>query len=82
MVSITQCKTFSSPRLMIGSEFSMACRNWLDLNTRCSGPQTVSGGLANKGGFRLTFYANKWRPGLTITANEPTFCATSLQTAR
>lgn len=48
---------------------------------RYSGPQTVSGGLANKGGFRLTFHANKRRPGLTITANEPTFCATSLQTA-
>jgi hypothetical protein len=53
-----------------------------DVKTRWSGPQTVSGGLANKGGVRLTFHANKRRPGLTITANEPTFCATSLQTAR
>jgi hypothetical protein len=47
---------------------------------RTSGSQTVSDGLANKGCFRLTFRANKRRPGLTITANKPTFSANSLQT--
>jgi hypothetical protein len=47
----------------------------------CSGSQTVSDGLANKGRFRLTFRANKLKVRLTIIANEPTFCASSLQTA-
>jgi hypothetical protein len=47
----------------------------------CSGLQTVSGGLANRGSFRLTFGGNKRRLGPTITANEPTFHANSPQTA-
>jgi hypothetical protein len=46
---------------------------------RCSGLQTVVPGLANKGRFRLTFRANKLTVRPTISANEPTFCATSLQ---
>jgi hypothetical protein len=46
----------------------------------CSGSQTVARELANKGHFRLTFRANKGRPGLTIPANEPTLSANSLQT--
>jgi hypothetical protein len=36
---------------------------------------------ANKGYFRFTFCANKPRLEPTITANEPTFRANSLQTA-
>jgi hypothetical protein len=48
----------------------------------CSGPQTVSDGLANKGPFRLTFGANTRRVRLTLAANEPTFWANSSQTAR
>jgi hypothetical protein len=40
---------------------------------RTSGLQTVGDGLANKRIARLTFRANKRRPGLTITANEPIF---------
>jgi hypothetical protein len=49
---------------------------------RCSGLQTVASEPANKGLFRLTFGANKLQVWLTIAANEPTFRATSLQTAR
>ena len=48
----------------------------------CNSLQTVALGLANKGCFRLTFRANTRRPGLTLTANEPTLIVTSLQTAR
>ena len=48
----------------------------------CSGLQTVSDGLANKGHFRLTFRANRPASELILTANEPTFIANSLQTAR
>lgn len=50
-------------------------------HARCSGPQTVAPKPANKGRFRLRFGANKGRPGLTITANEPILHANSLQTA-
>ena len=46
-----------------------------------SGPQTVSGGLANTGGFQLTFRANRLARELTIPATEPTLNATSSQTA-
>jgi len=48
----------------------------------CNSLQTVALGLANKGCFRLTFRANTRRPGLTLTANEPTLIVTSLPTAR
>ena len=44
----------------------------VDEHSTCNGLQTRSLGLANKGHFRLTFRANKGRPGLTIPANEPT----------
>jgi hypothetical protein len=49
---------------------------------RCSGLQTAARGLANKGRFRLTFHANKWRLEPTIPANKPTLWANSLQTMR
>jgi hypothetical protein len=48
----------------------------------CSGLQTVAPEPANKGRFRLTFHANKRRPGLTLAANEPVLHANSLQAAR
>jgi hypothetical protein len=55
---------------------------WAFSLTTCNGLQTAAPGPANKGHFRLTFRANKRRLGPTLTANEPTFWANSLQTAR
>jgi hypothetical protein len=49
--------------------------------TSCSGLQTAAPKPANKGHFRLTFRANRQACGPTISANELTFIATSLQTA-
>jgi hypothetical protein len=37
-----------------------------------NGLQTVAPGPANKGGFQLTFRANKLRVKSSIAANEPT----------
>jgi hypothetical protein len=48
---------------------------------RTNGLQTAARGLANKGRFRLTFGANKDHHQPTVAANEPTFIATSSQTA-
>jgi hypothetical protein len=47
----------------------------------CNGPQTRSLGLANKGSFQPAIRANKRSRGPTISANELTLIATSLQTA-
>ena len=44
----------------------------------CSGPPTVSNGLANKESFQLTFRANTPAPEPTITANEPTLGSCAL----
>jgi hypothetical protein len=52
---------------------SQACGMSDGLTARCSGLQTVSDGLANKGEFEPTFCANKLRLAPTITVNEPTF---------
>jgi len=49
--------------------------------TICSGLQTRGDGLANKGHFQLTFRANRPTYEPTVTANEPTLNANSLQTA-
>jgi hypothetical protein len=49
--------------------------------TSCSGLQTRGDGLANKGHFQLTFRANRPAYEPTVTANEPTLNANSLQTA-
>jgi hypothetical protein len=48
---------------------------------RCSGPQTRSLGLANKSRFEPAIRANMKGCEPTLAANEPTFIATSLQTA-
>jgi hypothetical protein len=47
----------------------------------CNGPQTRSLGLANKGDFEPTISANMRGVKPTLTANELTLNATSLQTA-
>jgi hypothetical protein len=47
----------------------------------CNGPQTRSLGLANKSSFEPTIRANMRGCEPTLTANEPTFIATSPQTA-
>jgi hypothetical protein len=50
--------------------------------TNCSGLQTVAPEPANKRSFRLSLGANRRACEPTLPANEPTFPANSLQTAR
>jgi hypothetical protein len=67
---------------LYGAQVNSSNRGLPHPRMMCNGLQTVVRGLANKRSFRLTFCANKLKVRLTITANEPTFHANSLQTMR
>jgi hypothetical protein len=60
---------------------SLLSQRHLPTFANCSGPQTMSSGLANKGDCEPTIRANMRGCEPTLTANEPTFIATSSQTA-